>query len=132
MSPRYLLCIVPLLLAFDAPAATFNVNVTSDLDDVLPGNGDCSSFIANTCSLRAAIMEANALPGSDTIVLQADTGYTLTQSGVDDTAEAGDLDITSSMTIRSPILYTGAQPRIDANGNERIFHILKGGESTFP
>lgn len=126
MSPRSLIGIAPLLLAFHASAATFNVNVTSDLDDVAPGNGVCSSFIADTCSLRAAIMEANALAGTDIIVLQPDTVYTLTQNGVDDTAASGDLDITTSMTIRSPILYTGAQPRIDADGNERIFHVLEG------
>lgn len=68
-----------------AAAATFNVNLPTDLPDVAPGNGICSAsqvVVPNTavCSLRAAIMEANALAGADEIVLQSGATYTLTRT----------------------------------------------------
>src|SRR5262245_23655024 len=57
---------------FDAPkpayAASFTVNSPADAVDAIPGNGACASA-AGDCTLRAAIQEANALPGADTITL---------------------------------------------------------------
>jgi CSLREA domain-containing protein len=50
-----------------APNATFTVNSSGDQSDVTPGDGICATSGA-TCTLRAAIQEANALPGSDTIL----------------------------------------------------------------
>ncbi|GIW48405.1 MAG: hypothetical protein KatS3mg078_2282 [Deltaproteobacteria bacterium] len=58
---------------------------------VLDSNGNCS--------LRAAIMQANALPGSHTIVLQSGATYTLmldTAAGDENNAAEDDLDITAS------------------------------------
>ncbi len=84
-----------------APAGkTFTVNITSDVVDKTPGNGVCETDTGNgLCSLRAAVMEANAYLGQDTIVVPAET-YTLTLSGInEDNAATGDLDITSSVTI---------------------------------
>src|SRR5262249_34753776 len=49
-----------------APAATFTVNNDTDTNDTDPGDGVCHDS-ADDCSLRAAIQEANALPGADTI-----------------------------------------------------------------
>lgn len=49
-----------------AQAATFVVNSTADVVDAAPGNGACATAGCD-CTLRAAIMEANALPGADTI-----------------------------------------------------------------
>jgi CSLREA domain-containing protein len=49
-----------------AHAADFVVDTTSDLADEAPGDGSCQDAEGN-CSLRAAIMEANELAGSDTI-----------------------------------------------------------------
>ncbi len=46
--------------------ATFTVNSTSDNSDVSPGNGLCATS-GGVCTLRAAIQEANALAGTDTI-----------------------------------------------------------------
>lgn len=51
-----------------APALVFTVDAAKDLPDVLPGDGICASD-AGTCSLRAAVDEANALPGPDAIVV---------------------------------------------------------------
>jgi len=50
-----------------APNATFTVNSSGDQSDVTPGDGICATP-GGTCTLRAAIQEANALPGSDTIL----------------------------------------------------------------
>jgi len=47
-------------------AATFMVNSIGDGVDAAPGNGVCATATAD-CSLRAAIEEANALPGTDAI-----------------------------------------------------------------
>lgn len=46
--------------------ATFTVNSTADTPDAIPGNGVCNDGMG-ACTLRAAIMEANALAGADTI-----------------------------------------------------------------
>ena len=47
-------------------AATFVVNVTGNTNDVNPGDGECKDADGN-CSYIAAIQEANARPGGDTI-----------------------------------------------------------------
>lgn len=47
-------------------AATFTVNSSADGPDTNPGDGVCVAE-RNACTLRAAIQEANALPGLDAI-----------------------------------------------------------------
>lgn len=47
-------------------ASLFVVDSTGDAPDLLPGNGTCATA-SGTCTLRAAIEEANALPGPDAI-----------------------------------------------------------------
>ena len=49
-------------------AATFTVTSTLDQTDAVPGDGVCATA-SSTCTLRAAIQEANILPGPDTIKL---------------------------------------------------------------
>ncbi len=49
-----------------ASLSTLVVNVTTDLADMVPGNGVCAD-VNGSCSLRAAVQEANALAGADTI-----------------------------------------------------------------
>ena len=56
--------------------ATFTVNTTTDAKDANPGDGVCATA-AGQCSLRAAIEEADALGGADTVSVPAGT-YTLT------------------------------------------------------
>ncbi|HVO25627.1 MAG TPA: choice-of-anchor Q domain-containing protein [Candidatus Margulisiibacteriota bacterium] len=101
-------------------AATFVVNSTADAVDVAPGDGVCATTVA-TCSLRAAIQEANALGGADTITLPAGT-YTLGVTGAgEDAAATGDLDITGDLSI------TGAptgQTIVSGAGIDRVFDIL--------
>ncbi|MGC8856466.1 MAG: CSLREA domain-containing protein [Anaerolineae bacterium] len=55
-----------------AYAASFTVNTTADTVDANPGNGSCAGSSGN-CSLRAAIMETNALAGADTIFIPTGT-----------------------------------------------------------
>src|SRR6476646_5626626 len=80
-----------LCLAAAAPtsAATFTVTKTADTND-----GACNA----DCSLREAIIAANATAGLDVITVPAGT-YTLTRSGVDNNAANGDLDVTDPLTI---------------------------------
>lgn len=51
----------------DAAPATFTVNVTTDEGDANAGDGICETSNAGECTLRAAIEEANANTGADTI-----------------------------------------------------------------
>jgi len=70
------LSLVLLNSASIAAAAQFVVDNSSDADDALPGDGVCS-IVAGTspgpCTLRAAIEEANILPGADTITFNLPT-----------------------------------------------------------
>jgi predicted outer membrane repeat protein len=104
-----------------AATVTFIVNTTDYSVDTIPGNGSCADTNGK-CSLRAAIMEANATPGSGstTIIVPAGT-YTLTSS----------LSITSNVTIigaggdsngdpKSTIIQAGTIP---GSGTDRVFDI---------
>ncbi len=66
------------------PGGPFVVNSTDDSPDDFPGNGFCLTD-AGFCSLRAAIEEANAYPGADTINFAVSgtitTGSTLSITG---------------------------------------------------
>ncbi|MBI2760816.1 MAG: DUF11 domain-containing protein [Chloroflexi bacterium] len=111
-----------------AHAATFTVDSTADAVDDNPGNGACHTA-ANTCTLRAAIMEANALAGADIITLPAGT-YQLTLPGTDNTAAGGDLDINSSVTINGggaattiiQMVHPGGGP-----GDYKVFGVNQSG-----
>ena len=111
--------------AVHAQGVTFTVNSTADAADNNPGDGLCDPGTGN-CTLRAAIMEANALAGADTITLPAGN-YTLAIAGIsEDAATTGDLDITDDLTINGP----GAVGTIiDGGGLDRVFHILSGSQS---
>jgi len=102
-----------------ARPAVFTVNNTADLIDVTPGNGVCAAF-NDTCTLRAAIMEANFTPGVDTIILPAGV-YVLTLSGPNEnTAVTGDLDITGDLTIMGA---GAAGTIIDGGDIDRVFEV---------
>lgn len=51
-----------------AAASTMLVNSSQDAVDAAPGDGVCAST-AGTCTLRAAVMEADALAGPNVVVL---------------------------------------------------------------
>jgi CSLREA domain-containing protein len=98
----------------------FVVDSTADLPDDAPGDGTCRAVGGSACTLRAAVMEANANPGQDRIELGSAT-YILTREGSDDNALAGDLDITEVVAI------TGNGAVIDAGSTaDRIFDVRRG------
>src|SRR5262249_30363861 len=81
-----------------AIAATLPGNTPEDATAAKPGEGQCATD-GGQCSLRAAIQEANMLPGPDTVKLPAGT-YLIAREGADeDQCAKGDLDITSSIDI---------------------------------
>jgi CSLREA domain-containing protein len=102
--------------------ATFTVNTTADAPDANPGDGLAVDSGGNT-SLRAAIMEANALAGADTVSLAAGT-YTLSRAGThENAANTGDLDITDSLTISG----AGANATyVDGGALDRVFQVHNG------
>jgi CSLREA domain-containing protein len=100
-----------------ASAATFTVTKTADTAD-----GSCNA----DCSLREAVIAANAAAGPDQIVLPPGR-YVLSIPGTDENASAdGDLDISGDTTVAG----AGAPTTIiDGNGtvtNSRVLHILSG------
>jgi predicted outer membrane repeat protein len=107
-------------------AANFTVDSTSDDIDDNTADGLCHTA-ANTCTLRAAIMQANATGGANIITLTGGT-YTLTITGTDeDNAALGDLDVRSTITING----AGATASfVDANHVDRVFDVIAGGSLT--
>jgi uncharacterized repeat protein (TIGR01451 family)/CSLREA domain-containing protein len=107
---RLVVAIVGLLASVSlVEAATFTVDSTADASDATPGDGVCASA-AGACTLRAAIQEANALAGLDTIEVPAGT-YVLTM---------GELQIQSDLVING----AGAgQTTVDGNQLSRIFSV---------
>ena len=66
------LALCALLLATPAQAAVFVVNSAVDSVDALPGDGVCADA-SGACTLRAAVMETNALAGPDVVNLPGGT-----------------------------------------------------------
>ncbi len=98
--------VINLALPHATQAAAFVVTKTADTND-----GECS---ADDCSLREAVVAANAAAGPDTITVPPGT-YTLTLAGASEEAAAtGDLDITDDVTI------------IDGNAADRAFELNAG------
>ncbi|MEM7768219.1 MAG: hypothetical protein AAF253_12140, partial [Pseudomonadota bacterium] len=130
-----------------------------DIDGANVGTGEnvCSNTVAGilTCSLRAAIQEANANdsfdlirvpPGRYPLTLEAPEGFDVRGGGADDAF--GDLDITSSMAIQGDVptdivmkdivrsdsegtgIFLGPRADefvvIDANELSRVLHVAEG------
>jgi PKD repeat protein len=91
----------------EAHAATFDVNDTGDVGDANHGDGVCDDG-SGKCTLRAAIDEANALAGPDTINLTLPGPYHLT---------AGEL------TVSSEISLNGNGEIVSAGGSARVFNV---------
>lgn len=134
-----------------AAAATFVVDSTADVVDATPGDGFCDDG-TGACTLRAAVMEANALPGDDAIDLTGVVGTPIELSidGVDETwipnpvmdpavpyvvseaptAASGDLDITESLAITGAgaaltVIQWSEASKTDGNPGtgDRIFQV---------
>lgn len=120
-------------------AAIFTVTTTLDLVDASLGDGVCLTA-DQSCSLRAAIQQANALGGSHTIRLGGGPYQLTLQEPAaadpdEDAAATGDLDVTADVSIESTSV---SQRRIRVAFNEqqgdgpedRIFHVLPVGTLT--
>ncbi len=101
------------------PGATFVVNSTADAGDANRGDGVCAA-VTGACTLRAAIQEANARPGGNTITLPAGT-YALAIAGRNESfSETGDLDVHGDLIINGA---DAATTFVDGAGLDRLFHI---------
>jgi len=114
------LCVFGLAVVARAGAVTFIVTSTADAVDAAPGDGVCA-MAGGMCTLRAAIQEANALSGADSITLPAGT-YALGILGAgEDAAATGDLDITGDLSITGA---TTGQTIVSGAAIDRVFDIL--------
>lgn len=116
-------------LVFASPARavqTFTVDSTLDGIDDDTSDGVCHT-VANTCTLRAAVMQANRSSGDGaTIMLPAGT-FTLTRPAANsDGEDNGDLNLTAPASGAPVIAIIGAgmsRTIIDANQIDRVFHV---------
>jgi CSLREA domain-containing protein len=101
----------------EAGDGVFTVTKVGDTAD-----GTCNS----DCSLREAIIAANASPDASTIDVPAGV-YKITLGALDNLGEQGDFDITSETAIRG----AGAgQTIIDGNNIDTVFHVIALGRAT--
>jgi uncharacterized repeat protein (TIGR01451 family) len=116
-------------IAEPAHAIGFTINTFSDGKDVHPGDSHCDSNAGasgDQCTLRAAIMEANAKHDNSASMHLPPGTYTLTipPSGGDDDAASGDLD------LKTNIGFYGTEGRTIIKGgtnfHDRIFDIPSG------
>jgi len=109
-----------------APAATFEVDNARDEPDADPGDGVCATE-AGTCTLRAAIEEANALAGPDEILVPNGT-YRLTAGPLaitgDTVLEGGGMDRSNLQGARTARVLSVAP---GANVTIRGFTLRNGG-----
>jgi CSLREA domain-containing protein len=108
------ICAFALFSTSSASAATFTVSKGNDTND-----GTCNA----DCSLREAIVAANATPAADTIVLGART-HTLSIAGPDEElAATGDLDLADE-SVAGKLTIRGAGTSasvVDGAGLDRVF-----------
>ena len=103
--------------------AVFTVDSFTDQVDLNPGDGICAIASGGGCTLRAAIMEANAW-GTDeqpdqVMVPPGEYFFALPGNG----NLAGDLDITQSMVL---VGAGAANTAVDARGLDRVFDVRTG------
>ena len=109
-------------------AGPYVVNDFGDSLDMNPGDNVCLTT-SLTCTLRAAIQEANADAGPVTITIPAGTVTLATAAAGGDDITSGDLNITKDLTI------TGQGPAsttVDAAAIDRAFNVSDGGGGAVP
>ncbi|MGQ0777105.1 MAG: DNRLRE domain-containing protein [Pseudonocardiales bacterium] len=124
-------------LPFTATAAaaqtTFTVDSNADAVDATPGDGTCATS-NGTCTLRAAVQEANAFAGADTIVLPAGEFAIAIPPLNQNDITSGDFDITEDLTItgagQSATTIDGGVPKAGSGaeipGLDRLFAVAPG------
>lgn len=114
-----ILSLSPLFTKTVSADTIFSVTSVDDSVDANPGDGTCAD-VNDNCTLRAAVIESNALVGADEISIPAGT-YILTIPGRNEVSSlTGDLNITEALTITGTDATTTI---IDGNGQDRIFKV---------
>src|SRR6185295_7811037 len=107
---------VLLALAASTSAASAAVYIPTKTTD--SADGACNA----DCSLREAVLAANAKPGDDVILLRPGV-YLLSLAGNEDLGATGDLDVQDDLVI---VGAGAASTILDGNGLDRIFQIPGG------
>jgi CSLREA domain-containing protein len=107
--------------------AVFNVTTSDDHPDNNVGDGVCETELG-LCSLRAAVQEANLLPGNHTINVPGQSyGVEFGFERGEDAAAEGDLDINGAITINGAGSDgNGPSTFIYGSNWHRVFDILGG------
>lgn len=116
-----------------APDRTIQVDSTTDAPDATPGDGTCATA-AGACTLRAAVMEADADDTHTGITIEVPAAtYTLTLEGTSGTGADGELrldDEAKPSDTSYAIVGVGGTAVIDASGlggddpDERVLRIV--------
>jgi len=100
----------------DSCPTTFTVDNNGDAGDATPADGICATT-GNVCTLRAAIEEANALPGCGTIDINFNIGSaTIALTG-------GDLAVDHNVNINGPALNS---VMVSGNNATRVLSVNSG------
>jgi len=102
-------------------ASTWTVNDLEDAIDIDPGDGMCETA-SGTCSLRAAVMEANARPGDDIVIVSEGIHRLTIASGSG--AAGGALEITEDLLI---IGFGAGRTVVDASVTGTAFVVARSG-----
>src|SRR5262245_8386667 len=120
------LAVVP-LAACDPFDQTIHVNASGFADgaDAYPGDGVCETTTPDECTLRAAVMEANANAAAHpsattTIELPDAQGFAIFPAHAEDDALVGDLDIKGAVVIH------GHNSSIFGADQGRLFEVHSG------
>jgi CSLREA domain-containing protein len=111
--------LLPVTAAAGAP--DFAVDYQIDAVDVAVGDGVCGDH-NGLCTLRAAIQEANALPGQQTIALGPSMHYATLDGDQEDAAATGDLDVTDDLIIEGTDASTTI---VEAHTYDRLFDVAE-------
>lgn len=104
-------------------AAQFTVDSLTDTLDSMAGDGLCADA-AGACSLRAAIQEANALGGADSVLLGPGIHVIERTGTLENLGASGDLDILSEIDLAG----AGEQlTTIDGGSLDRVMDVHPGG-----
>jgi CSLREA domain-containing protein len=105
----------PLTVASTAPMQTFYVNSTGDDSDADTGDGTCATT-AGECTLRAAIEQANASAGEDTITFNLGSGAQTIRPASALPDVTGAVVINGSTSPTTTVVLDGSNAGTDANG----------------
>ena len=101
-------------------ASTFTVNSTGDGADSNTSDGVCNDGSGN-CTLRAAIEQSNATPGTDTIA------FNIPGSGVRTIAPATDLPTVTDLTVIDGYTQPGSSANTLAEGDNAVLLVELSG-----